>query len=68
MKKIKAFLKKKDVVFTLQRYGIDALGVIVSAIIGIASTLPISSAAICAAFGLTGLAGGAADAQYCEES
>ena len=26
MKKIKAFLKKKDVVFTLQRYGIDALG------------------------------------------
>ena len=26
MKKISAFLKKKDVVFTLQRYGIDALG------------------------------------------
>ena len=26
MKKIKAFLKKKDIVFTLQRYGIDALG------------------------------------------
>lgn len=26
MKKIKTFLKKKDIVFTLQRYGIDALG------------------------------------------
>ena len=26
MNKIKAFLKKKDVVFSLQRYGIDALG------------------------------------------
>ena len=26
MNKIKAFLKKKDVVITLQRYGIDALG------------------------------------------
>lgn len=26
MKKIKAFLKKKNVVFTLQHYGIDALG------------------------------------------
>ena len=36
------------------------MGILVSAIIGIALTLPISSAAICAAFGLTGLAGGAA--------
>ena len=26
MSKIKAFLKKKDIVFTLRRYGIDALG------------------------------------------
>ena len=26
MEKLKAFLKKKDIVFTLQRYGIDALG------------------------------------------
>ena len=32
------------------------MGILVSVIIGIALTLPISSAAICAAFGLTGLA------------
>lgn len=36
------------------------MGMIVSAVVGIALTLPISSAAICAALGLTGLAGGAA--------
>lgn len=36
------------------------MGILVSVIIGIALTLPISSAAICAALGLTGLAGGAA--------
>ena len=36
------------------------MGVLVSVLVGIALTLPISSAAICAAFGLTGLAGGAA--------
>ena len=41
------------------------MGMLVSAIIGIALTLPISSAAICAAFGLTGLAGGAAVAGCC---
>ena len=41
------------------------MGVIVSVVIGIALTLPISSAAICAAFGLTGLAGGAAVAGCC---
>ena len=34
---------------------------------GIALTLPISSAAICAAFGLTGLAGGAAVAGCCAQ-
>ena len=43
------------------------MGVVVSAIIGIALTLPISSAAICAAFGLTGLAGGAAVAGCCAQ-
>lgn len=42
-------------------------GIIVSAAIGIALTLPISSAAICAAFGLTGLAGGAAVAGCCAQ-
>ena len=41
------------------------MGVIVSVVIGMALTLPISSAAICAAFGLTGLAGGAAVAGCC---
>ena len=36
-------------------------------LVGIALTLPISSAAICAAFGLTGLAGGAAVAGCCAQ-
>ena len=36
------------------------MGIAVSVIVGVALTLPISSAAICAALGLTGLAGGAA--------
>ncbi|MBR3516298.1 MAG: PTS sugar transporter subunit IIC [Lachnospiraceae bacterium] len=36
------------------------MGIVVSVVIGVALTLPISSAAICAALGLTGLAGGAA--------
>ncbi len=43
------------------------MGMIVSAIVGIALTLPISSAAICAALGLTGLAGGAAVAGCCAQ-
>ena len=34
------------------------MGILVSVIVGVALTLPISSAAICAALGLTGLAGG----------
>ena len=41
------------------------MGIVVSVIIGIALTLPISSAAICAALTLTGLAGGAAVAGCC---
>ena len=43
------------------------MGILVSVIIGIALTLPISSAAICAAFGLIGLAGGAAVAGCCAQ-
>lgn len=43
------------------------MGIIVSALVGIALTLPISSAAICAALGLTGLAGGAAVAGCCAQ-
>lgn len=36
------------------------MGILVSVLVGVALTLPISSAAICAALSLTGLAGGAA--------
>ena len=43
------------------------MGIVVSVIVGIALTLPISSAAICAALGLTGLAGGAAVAGCCAQ-
>jgi Predicted membrane protein, putative toxin regulator len=43
------------------------MGIIVSVVIGVALTLPISSAAICAAFSLTGLAGGAAVAGCCAQ-
>ena len=43
------------------------MGMLVSVIVGIALTLPISSAAICAALGLTGLAGGAALAGCCAQ-
>ena len=43
------------------------MGILVSVVIGIALTLPISSAAICAALGLSGLAGGAAVAGCCAQ-
>lgn len=43
------------------------MGIVVSVVIGVALTLPISSAAICAALGLTGLAGGAAVAGCCAQ-
>ena len=43
------------------------MGIIISVIVGIALTLPISSAAICAALSLTGLAGGAALAGCCTQ-
>ena len=43
------------------------MGIFVSVIVGIALTLPISSAAICAALSLTGLAGGAAVAGCCAQ-
>ncbi len=43
------------------------MGMAVSVIAGIALTLPVSSAAICAALGLTGLAGGAALAGCCAQ-
>ena len=43
------------------------MGMLVSAVVGIALTLPISSAAICSALGLVGLAGGAAVAGCCAQ-
>ena len=43
------------------------MGIFVSVVIGVALTLPISSAAICSAIGLTGLAGGAAVAGCCAQ-
>jgi uncharacterized membrane protein len=43
------------------------MGIVVSVVVGIALTLPISSAAICAALGLVGLAGGAAVAGCCAQ-
>ena len=43
------------------------MGILVSLVVGVALTLPISSAAICAALGLTGLAGGAAVAGCCAQ-
>ena len=43
------------------------MGILVSALVGMTLTLPISSAAICASFGLVGLAGGAAVAGCCAQ-
>lgn len=43
------------------------MGMLVSVVVGIALTLPISSAAICASLGLVGLAGGAAVAGCCAQ-
>lgn len=43
------------------------MGIIISVVVGVALTLPISSAAICAALSLTGLAGGAAVAGCCAQ-
>lgn len=43
------------------------MGMLISFIVGVLLTLPVSSAAICAALGLTGLAGGAAVAGCCAQ-
>jgi len=43
------------------------MGILVSVLVGLALTLPISSAAICSVLGLTGLAGGAAVAGCCAQ-
>lgn len=56
----------KLIMFTTELHPF-VMGVFVSVVVGIALTLPISSAAICAALGLTGLAGGAAVAGCCAQ-
>lgn len=43
------------------------MGIVISVVMGMILTLPISSAAICAGLGLTGLAGGAAVAGCCAQ-
>ncbi len=43
------------------------MGILVSVLVGLALTLPISSAALCATLGLVGLAGGAAVAGCCAQ-
>ena len=43
------------------------MGIIISAVVGVILTLPISSAAICAMIGITGLAGGAAVVGCCAQ-
>ena len=43
------------------------MGIVISVVVGIILTLPISSAAICAMIGITGLAGGAAVAGCCAQ-
>ena len=43
------------------------MGIIVSVLVGVALTLPISSAAICAMIGISGIAGGAAVAGCCAQ-
>ncbi|MBR6223142.1 MAG: PTS sugar transporter subunit IIC [Lachnospiraceae bacterium] len=56
----KAAMKVGDVIMWATEQQPFIMGILVSVIVGIALTLPISSAAICAALSLTGLAGGAA--------
>ncbi len=55
-----AAMKTGDVIMWATGQQPFIMGVLVSVLVGVALTLPISSAAICAALGLTGLAGGAA--------
>jgi len=59
-----AFGKLIDEAARLQPF---LMGIAVSVLVGMALTLPISSAAICSVLGLTGLAGGAAVAGCCAQ-
>ena len=63
----KAAMKVGDIIMWATDLQPFHMGILVSLVVGIALTLPISSAAICAALGLTGLAGGAALAGCCAQ-
>ncbi len=63
----KAAMKIGEVIMLATNLQPFLMGIVVSVLVGAALTLPISSAAICAAFGLTGLAGGAAVAGCCAQ-
>ena len=63
----KAAMKVGSVIMWATELQPFLMGILVSVFVGIALTLPISSAAICAALGLTGLAGGAAVAGCCAQ-
>lgn len=56
-----------DFVNTATVYQPLIMGIIISAVVGMILTLPISSAAICAMIGITGLAGGAATVGCCAQ-
>ena len=63
----RAAMKVGDLVMWATELQPFLMGILVSVLVGVALTLPISSAAICAALGLTGLAGGAAVAGCCAQ-
>ena len=63
----KLAMKVGDIIMWATELQPFLMGILVSVLVGIALTLPISSAAICAALGLTGLAGGAAVAGCCAQ-
>ena len=63
----KGAMKVGDLIMLATELQPSWMGILVSVIVGMALTLPISSAAICAALGLTGLAGGAAVAGCCAQ-
>ena len=62
-----AAMKVGDVIMWATELQPFLMGILVSVLVGVALTHPISSAAICAALGLTGLAGGAAVAGCCAQ-
>lgn len=63
----KAAMKVGDFIMWATELQPFLMGILVSLVVGVALTLPISSAAICAALSLTGLAGGAAVAGCCAQ-